>query len=609
MIGDSLELPIAANDRAVPPVVSGKWAGKNKITSRPSWGLSLGLLLVVFALYLPGFFTLPAVDRDESRFAQASRQMRESGDYVVPTIQGKPRLNKPPLIYWLQVASARVFAPSSGDSIWMYRVPSLLAAIGAVLVTWRLGCLMFGPAAGLLAGFMIAASPVIFWEARQARADMVLLFFTTVAMSALWRLLGSSSHQDPAVIDRFRDPAGELKPKSAVNLVVLWAAIAAGILVKGPITPLVVVLTVLTLMVVTRRWNLIARLAPLMGVVVVLVVCLPWLLAVMNRVGPQNYLRTIYDETLGRSLGAKEGHSGPPGYHALVSFGLFLPGALTLGAAMVFGFRSLGQVKLWRRDHPLVTPPISPALFLTSWIALPWLVFELVSTKLPHYTMPLYPALALLGAGAIYQSGPWIERLRSRTWVKGVTLLWIIVLGGVSAACFAAASYIMSPGKNMGFLPIAVAATGVGYTLVTTSLLLRFRRSLQKLVAMGCAIFLINISLLVASLPMFQSIWTTRQLMRVIAPHDPTGTRPIIAVGYQEDSLIFETRGRAQRVTAMKLNELLALHPDALVVIDEPSLLLVPTELQSLGAVRSFNYSKGRWVNVVVGSQPERPSP
>src|SRR4051812_4644375 len=146
--------------------------GELDINVRGYWGCSwrAGLLLVAIclAVYLPGFTSIPVVDRDEARFAQASRQMLESGDYVVPRVQGRPRLNKPPLIYWLQSASARAMTSGDAakDAIWMYRVPSLLTAILAVLLTWAMGCSMFGRPGTATIGWMgaaiLAVSPVMF---------------------------------------------------------------------------------------------------------------------------------------------------------------------------------------------------------------------------------------------------------------------------------------------------------------------------------------------------------------------------------------------------------------------------------------------------------------
>src|SRR5207248_10091725 len=98
------------------------------------------LLVVALLCFLPGFFTIPPVDRDEARFAQATKQMVESGDYVEIRFQAEVRYKKPVGVYWLQAAvvkAARALGfPAALTTIWLYRIPSLLGAIGAVLLTY-----------------------------------------------------------------------------------------------------------------------------------------------------------------------------------------------------------------------------------------------------------------------------------------------------------------------------------------------------------------------------------------------------------------------------------------------------------------------------------------
>src|SRR5947208_9358330 len=94
-------------------------------------------LLIGFCLflYLPGISTIPPLDRDEARFAQASRQMLETGDFLRIRFQEEARNKKPAGIYWLQAASVSLFSNAASKEIWPYRVPSLLGAMAAVLVT------------------------------------------------------------------------------------------------------------------------------------------------------------------------------------------------------------------------------------------------------------------------------------------------------------------------------------------------------------------------------------------------------------------------------------------------------------------------------------------
>src|SRR5256714_1566889 len=98
------------------------------------------LLLVSFLAFLPGFFAIPPIDRDEARFAQATKQMIETGDYVDIRFQDEVRYKKPVGIYWLQAGAVRaaeaIGLPQARSTIWLYRVPSLIGAIGAMLLTY-----------------------------------------------------------------------------------------------------------------------------------------------------------------------------------------------------------------------------------------------------------------------------------------------------------------------------------------------------------------------------------------------------------------------------------------------------------------------------------------
>ncbi len=108
------------------------------------------LILICLAFFVPGLFTLPPVDRDESRFAQATSQMLETGDFIQIRFQNEPRNKKPIGIYWLQAASAALCGTAQSRKIWPYRIPSLIGAIFSVLLTFALGKRLFGERTGLL---------------------------------------------------------------------------------------------------------------------------------------------------------------------------------------------------------------------------------------------------------------------------------------------------------------------------------------------------------------------------------------------------------------------------------------------------------------------------
>src|SRR3989475_5398768 len=157
-----------------------------------SHGRAVAVLLLVALLgFLPGFFSVPPIDRDEARFAQATKQMVESGDYVDIRFQDEVRYKKPVGIYWLQAgvvktASALGF-PHALTTIWLYRIPSLVGAIGAVLLTYWTALAFVPRRAAVLAGLMMASCVLLGIERLLAKTDALLLMTVVAAMGAMGR--------------------------------------------------------------------------------------------------------------------------------------------------------------------------------------------------------------------------------------------------------------------------------------------------------------------------------------------------------------------------------------------------------------------------------------
>src|SRR5216117_3695291 len=146
------------------------------------------LLVVALLGFLPGFSSIPPVDRDEARFAQATRQMVESGEYVDIRFQDEVRYKKPVGIYWLQAgvvktASALGF-PHALTTIWLYRIPSLIGATAAVLLTYWAALAFISRRAAVLAGLMMASCVLLGVERLIAKTDAMLLMTVVAAMGA-----------------------------------------------------------------------------------------------------------------------------------------------------------------------------------------------------------------------------------------------------------------------------------------------------------------------------------------------------------------------------------------------------------------------------------------
>ena len=185
-------------------------------------------------LFLPGFFNIPPIDRDEARFAQATKQMVETGDFVDIRFQDEVRYKKPVGIYWLQAAvvetASALGLPRAQLRIWLYRIPSLIGAIGAVLLTYWTALAFVTRRGAMLAALMMCSSVLLGVEARLAKTDAMLLLTVVAAMGALARVYLSWQ--------RGEDPAHPPWTWPAI----FWTALAGGILLKGPLILMFVVL-------------------------------------------------------------------------------------------------------------------------------------------------------------------------------------------------------------------------------------------------------------------------------------------------------------------------------------------------------------------------------
>lgn len=520
---------------------------------------AITLIALCLAVYVPGLFTIPPIDRDESRFAQASRQMFESialpesqkdpamhsGGLAVPYVIDKPRLNKPPLIYWIQTASAATFTLGNplSDAIWMYRLPSAIFATLTILMTWRIGHLLFDARAAWLGAALLAICPLVVIDAHQGRADQLMVACTTAAM---WALAG--------IVKQSR--IGDVPFRLAIGLAI---AIAAGVLAKGPITPMIVALAIIAYAIITKRFRWILSTHPWLAAIVTAITIGPWIYFVAQHVGFSEYKALVFDETVGRSAAPKEGHWGPPGYHMLLLPVLFWPGSLGVALAFVHLFN---RRKGWR-------PARWQEAFLVAWILPAWIGFELVSTKLPHYTMPMYPAVALLCARALCRAD--VPQLlatgRLGKLLRGLILLWLTIPWMLALALLWPARlslmFWLGTRDTLANIPpevmLEVPNDGLPWlsTLIASAILILIAGTLMSrkvtqspehwtiLRRTSAAWVLAFIVVGTFAMPKLNNLST-----RVVQAIKSTGWMgdPVILGNYQEDSLVFLLRGRAERI-------------------------------------------------------------
>jgi len=466
----------------------------------------LMLAVVSLALFLPGFFTIPPFDRDESRYAQASHQMLETGDFVDIRFQEEARHKKPVGIYWLQSASVSLLTGGAEHGpIWMYRLPSLLGAVAAVLLTAWAGMRLFGATVGLAAGLVLAGTVILGVEARMAKTDAVLLATIVAAQGALARIY----------LDRFKPG-----PAPLGMALVFWLAVGAGILVKGPIILIVTVGTVLMLWAMDRDLSWLKRLRFATGVPAMLLVVLPWLVAIGLATDGAFFSYAIGHEFLGKAHTGQEDHGAPPGYFLATFWLTFWPWSLLAVLALPW---------IWRNRSD------DAVRFCIAWIVPTWLVFEIVVTKLPHYTLPVFPAIACLAVAAALDR---FEGARGRGGLFFGLMAVIYLLVGLGFA----AGIIAFPVQLTGDL-MAASLLGGGVIVATAiaAILLEALRQPNRLmvgVVVGAALTYGTVHGL--ALPGLDPMWLSPRVAEAVERHRACGKDTVLAAaGYTEPSMVF----------------------------------------------------------------------
>jgi 4-amino-4-deoxy-L-arabinose transferase-like glycosyltransferase len=464
------------------------------------------LVLVALINFLPGFFDIPPIDRDEARFAQATKQMIENRDYVDIRFQDEVRYKKPVGIYWLQagvVKTASALGMTQAlTTIWLYRIPSLVGAIGTVLLTYWTALALVSRRAALLAGLMMASSILLGVEARLATTDAMLAATIVAAMGALARAYLPEQR-------KFLGPAEWTLPA------IFWTALAAGVLLKGPVILMFVGLTIGALAIADRQVGWLMALRPLTGFIWFAALVLPWFVAILSVAGETFLTNSVGGDLIPKLYSSQESHGAPPGTYFVLFWLTFFPGSM---------LAALAAPAVW-------SARLEPgARFLLAWLVPSWTVLEIVVTKLPHYVLPLYPPIAILIAGVIE------ARLLSRSrWLTAGIAWWFVfpVLLGIVGILA-----LIAIGHQLGLLAWAFAGGAVVVGLVAWRLY-AVDGPEQSLLRGIAAALLLGFALFGVIIPSLETVFPSPVLARIL--RESGCPQPVVAaaVGYEEPSLVF----------------------------------------------------------------------
>jgi 4-amino-4-deoxy-L-arabinose transferase-like glycosyltransferase len=324
------------------------------------------IVLVSAALNLPNLGAASLWDIDEGNNAEAAREMDTTGDWVVPKFNGELRVDKPALLYWLQLGAYRLF----GVNEFSARLPSALAAVAAALGVYALGRRMFGAGAGLLAALVFASSLAPTVAGHFANPDALLTACAVWTLFFFWA--GFARGGRPLFV-----PMG--------------ACMGLAMLAKGPVG-LLLPLAITTLFLLwSGRWRCLLDRRLLWGTLAFIVVMGPWYAWVATETKAE-FLRGFFlTHNFGRFLSPMENHRGPFYYYAAVLPLGFLPWSVFLGLTAWYGLKAA-------RGGDGDTPAENrlAVRLLWCWALVYFAAFSLAATKLPNYILPLYPPLALL---------------------------------------------------------------------------------------------------------------------------------------------------------------------------------------------------------------------
>ena len=528
--------------------------------------------LVALLAGLPVLALLPPLDRDESRYAQATSQMLESGDYVDIRFQDDPRWKKPVGIYWMQAVAVAATSDVEDRDIQPYRIPSLLGAMLAAAACAWVGAAMFGQRAGFLAGAMLGATFLLSSEAGIAKTDAMLCGAVTLAMAGLARIYLAAR-------------AGDLPLRP--HKLMFWLGLGLSILIKGPIGLIVVVPAILLLSLWDRDISWMRRLGWGWGLPLVALIVGPWAIAITIATDGGFWREAIAGDLAPKIAGAQESHGAPPGTYLALIFVLFFPATLILPAALSTGWH--------RRAEPAIR-------FLVCWLVPAWLIFELTPTKLVHYTLPTFGALALLGAAALTQPLGRISRYGGATLaiLAGFVMSAIVVYG--------LTEYGRSTAQTWATITIvfSILAGLIG------AFLLMHRAGVTAVLA-AIALGIVAHGALAGTLRQLRPLAVSPQLQQVLEQADlhPRKGRPgpVTITGFHEPSFVFLT-GKDTELTDPEgaAQALVEGRPAIVEERDADAFQTASAALgvtgRSVGVINGHNYSQGDDVSLTVYAPP-----
>ena len=540
------------------------------------------IILIILALF-SGQYSIPPIDRDEARFAQASSQMIQSGDYVNIKFQDEIRAKKPIGIYWLQAFSAKIFGQ---EDIGSYRIPSLLSSIITLVFVGLITRLIFPLYQTLIVTLLFASSIVFMGEAHLAKTDATLLCLICVQQYFLLKII---LDQDNTFKVKYLYP------------ILVWLAFSFGVLVKGPLSIAILFPTVIAFSIVQKSISLIKSLRPILGFLISSLVILPWFFAIDEATNGMFLQKAFQEDFFSKLKSGQEGHGALPGTHLLTLSISIWPIATFLPCLILFCIQNKNNIII---------------KFLISWILPFWLIIEIIPTKLFHYPLPVLPAIAILAIGGIFQFRSNIKKtknvlLQKITYVSSVFFSFggIILSGGIFYIC---SKFNIENDIILTLFTILLVLIGIIIFVLSLSLIFNFQFlnfDISKnfnniffvIIALGSIFNIINYNYV---LPKLDYLYPSKTLIKKL---EKVKIDAVASSGYHEPSLVFLLNGNVLLSNPHEVAIFMAEGKHNIALVEKSDLnqfLETKDELnlkiKEIGLVKGYNIAKGRHVEIYI---------
>ena len=532
-------------------------------------------ILLALIIFLQGIFLIPPLDRDESRFASASKNMIETSDFIDIRLDGEPRYKKPVGIYWAQSFTTVLLGNPPYDKIWTYRIPSLFGILLSIVLIFLSVKKHFNQDIAFLTAFFLSMSLLLISEINQAKSDGLLFLFINICNLVLLKKISDYESNQP--IDKIK-----------LELIIFWSSLGLGTIVKGPIILIFVGVPLLCFSLIRKDFHFVKSLHSFSCYLIYLCIVMPWFILITIKSGSTFWHESVINDLLNKVKSGQESHGFPPGYYSFLLFLFFWPGCafvISIVKPIFLDVKSnlKGNLKL---------------LYLICLFLPCFLIYELIPTKLPHYVLPVYPALSILVSIFITKS---IKKNKNFLYSKVNTIcLLLYPIAFISLLSIAIIQY------SEYELPTILITLYLAVIILYILQQFLIKKDIKKFF-IACFIFQLSVYLCLVHYltPKLETFWISKRINNIIEKNSKKN-EDIYHYGFNEPSLVFMIGHKSQRLIPEKMIKRIKDSRKSLFILTEnewkvfDDLVKNDQQIKLIDSFEGFNYSKGKKMNFYI---------